>query len=219
VAVFREWTIPTERPHLVGEVSANFCGDGVAWSAQRIPTAVPRLCGLQGIRHADYAANRNLGFLNRRPHFFDQVASELYSRGWLHPVPDYYYPENRTRTLRVCSQELWPLDHRGGLVRTVWNIQIHSMCRKQSLSTLKWMVYTQRGAKKCTHSLIVNIFGTKWHVVTILARYCSVMFAHVSRGCRAAWALRAVDSSNDGWKVVFWATQGCIEVVLEVRKQ
>jgi hypothetical protein len=29
--------------------------------------------------------------------------------------------------------------------------------------------------------LIVNIFGTKWHVrvVTILARYCSVMFAHV----------------------------------------
>jgi hypothetical protein len=24
--------------------------------------------------------------------------------------------------------------------------------------------------KKCTHSLIVNIFGTKWHVVTILAR-------------------------------------------------
>jgi hypothetical protein len=29
------------------------------------------------------------------------------------------------------------------------------------------------------HSLIVNIFGTKRYVVTILARYCSVMFAHV----------------------------------------
>jgi hypothetical protein len=39
--------------------------------------------------------------------------------------------------------------------------------------------YIQRGPKKCTHFLIVNIFGTKLHVVTILAWYCSVMFAHV----------------------------------------
>jgi hypothetical protein len=41
VAFVRERTIPTERPPLVGEVSANFYGQrGVAWSAQRIPTAV-----------------------------------------------------------------------------------------------------------------------------------------------------------------------------------
>jgi hypothetical protein len=26
VALVREWTIPTEQPPLVGEVSANFCG-------------------------------------------------------------------------------------------------------------------------------------------------------------------------------------------------
>jgi hypothetical protein len=39
--------------------------------------------------------------------------------------------------------------------------------------------YLQRGPKKFTHSLIVNIFGTQGHVVTILARYCSVMFAHL----------------------------------------
>jgi hypothetical protein len=33
VALVREWTVPTERPPLVGEVSANFCGwRGVAWS-------------------------------------------------------------------------------------------------------------------------------------------------------------------------------------------
>jgi hypothetical protein len=33
--------IPTERPPLVGEVSANFLRiEGVAWSAQRMPTAV-----------------------------------------------------------------------------------------------------------------------------------------------------------------------------------
>jgi hypothetical protein len=31
-----ERTIPTERPPLVGEVSANFMDRGVAWSAQRI---------------------------------------------------------------------------------------------------------------------------------------------------------------------------------------
>jgi hypothetical protein len=38
VALFRERTIPTERPELVGEVSDNFCGyRGVAWSVRRIP--------------------------------------------------------------------------------------------------------------------------------------------------------------------------------------
>jgi hypothetical protein len=41
VALVRKRTIPTERPPLVGEVSANFSGlEGVAWSAQRIPTTV-----------------------------------------------------------------------------------------------------------------------------------------------------------------------------------
>jgi hypothetical protein len=37
----RKRTIPTERPPLVGEVSANFLRiEGVAWSEQRIPPAV-----------------------------------------------------------------------------------------------------------------------------------------------------------------------------------
>ena len=41
VALVRERTILTERPPLVGEVSANFCGSrGVTWSAQRVPTAI-----------------------------------------------------------------------------------------------------------------------------------------------------------------------------------
>jgi hypothetical protein len=41
VALVRKRTIPTEQPPLVGEVSANFLRiKGVAWSAQRIPTAV-----------------------------------------------------------------------------------------------------------------------------------------------------------------------------------
>jgi hypothetical protein len=39
MAIVRKRTISTERPPLVGEVSAKWV-EGVAWSAQRIPTAV-----------------------------------------------------------------------------------------------------------------------------------------------------------------------------------
>jgi hypothetical protein len=52
VAFVHERTIPTERPPVVGEVSANLLRiEGVAWSAQRIPTVV------------------NLGFLDRSRYF------------------------------------------------------------------------------------------------------------------------------------------------------
>jgi hypothetical protein len=95
--------IPTERPLLVGEVSANFCKvESVGWSAQQIPMAV------------------NLGFLDRRRYFFIQVAPQLSSRGWVDPVPDTLLVRksssagNRTRDLCICSQKLWPLDQRGG---------------------------------------------------------------------------------------------------------
>jgi hypothetical protein len=41
VALVRKRALPTERPPLVGEVSANFLRvEDVAWSRQRIPTAV-----------------------------------------------------------------------------------------------------------------------------------------------------------------------------------
>jgi hypothetical protein len=57
-------TIPTERPPLVGEVSANFLWiEGVTWSAQRITTAV------------------NLSFRDRSRYFSIQVAPQLSSRG------------------------------------------------------------------------------------------------------------------------------------------
>jgi hypothetical protein len=60
VALVRERTIPTERPPLVGEVSANFLRiEGVARSAQRISTIV------------------NLSFLGRS-RFFLQVAPQLF---------------------------------------------------------------------------------------------------------------------------------------------
>jgi hypothetical protein len=64
VAVVRKRTIPTERPPLVGEVSANLLRvDGSAWSAQRIPTAV------------------NVGYLDRSRYILIQVAPQLSSRG------------------------------------------------------------------------------------------------------------------------------------------
>jgi hypothetical protein len=48
------------RPPLVGVVSANFCGiEGVAWSAQRVPTAV------------------NLGFIDPEPLLFYSSTSSV----------------------------------------------------------------------------------------------------------------------------------------------
>jgi hypothetical protein len=63
----------------------------------------------------------NLSFLDRTRYFFFQVAPQLSLRGWVDPVPDPLFlwisgaAENRIRGLWICSQELWPLDRRGGL--------------------------------------------------------------------------------------------------------
>jgi hypothetical protein len=62
-----------------------------------------------------------LGFLDCSCYYFFQVTLQLYSRGWVEPVPDPPLLRksgsagNRIRGLWICSQELWPLDHRGGL--------------------------------------------------------------------------------------------------------
>jgi hypothetical protein len=67
VASVRERTILTEKPPFVDEVSANFCVE--SWSARRIPTAV-------------------ISVLDRSRYFFFHVAPQLYSRGWVDPVPN-----------------------------------------------------------------------------------------------------------------------------------
>jgi hypothetical protein len=91
----------TDRAKLV----PNFADRGVAWSAQRIPTAV------------------YLGSLDRCRYFSIQVAPQLSSRGWVHPVPDplllrkFGRAGNRTRDLWICSQELWLLDHRDSHIK------------------------------------------------------------------------------------------------------
>jgi hypothetical protein len=61
-------------------------------------------------------------FLDRSRYFFFQVAPQLYSRGWVEPFPDPLFlikfssAGNLTRDFWICSQKLWPLDHRGGLL-------------------------------------------------------------------------------------------------------
>jgi len=53
--------------------------------------------------------------------YFIQVAPQLTSWGWVYPVPDPLplrksgSAGNWTQDLCICSQKLWPLDHRGGL--------------------------------------------------------------------------------------------------------
>jgi hypothetical protein len=65
-----ERTIPKQRPPLVGEVSANFLLiEGATWSAWRIPTPYSR-------------------FSRPEPLLFRSGVPQLYSRGWVDPVPD-----------------------------------------------------------------------------------------------------------------------------------
>jgi hypothetical protein len=103
VALVRKRNIPTERPPFVGEDNANFC---------RYRVSRGRCSG---------SPRPLISIFYTRSHYFSiQVAPQLYSRGWVDPVPDPLLLRksgsagNRTRDLCICSQELWPLDHRGG---------------------------------------------------------------------------------------------------------
>jgi hypothetical protein len=101
VAVVRERICRSSDRRLLAKYCQLLRIEGVAGSAQRIPTVV------------------NLDFLDLSRYFFFQVAPELSSRGWVDPVPDPLLLRksgsavNRTRDLWICSQKLWPLDHRG----------------------------------------------------------------------------------------------------------
>jgi hypothetical protein len=104
VALVRKRTIPTELLPLVCEVIATFAA---------------RWCYVVS---ATDPHGRILGFLDWSLYYFFQVAPQLYSRGWVDPVPDPLLLRksdsagNRTRDLCICSQEPWPLDHRRGIL-------------------------------------------------------------------------------------------------------
>jgi hypothetical protein len=88
-------------------------------SAKLVPTFAERGCHMVSVTDP---YGRILCFLDRSRYFFFQVAPQLCSRGWVDPVPDPLLLRksgsagNRTR-VSGCSQELWPLDHRGGPLR------------------------------------------------------------------------------------------------------
>jgi hypothetical protein len=63
VVLARKRTIPTERPSLVGEVSANFADRGCRVVSATDPNALI------------------LGFLDRSRYYFYEVVPQLYSRG------------------------------------------------------------------------------------------------------------------------------------------
>jgi hypothetical protein len=69
-ALVRQRTIPAQRSPLFGEVSAKYAYRGCHMS-----------CATDPYGHI-------LGFLDRSRYFFFQVAFQLYSRGWVDPIPD-----------------------------------------------------------------------------------------------------------------------------------
>jgi hypothetical protein len=85
-----------------------------------VPTFADR--GVSRSQRGGSPTDVNLSFFRPEPLLFFQVASHLYSQGLSGHVPDPLLLRNksgsagnRTRHLWVCSQEVWPLDHRGGL--------------------------------------------------------------------------------------------------------
>jgi hypothetical protein len=139
VASVHKRTIPTERPPLVSEVSANIFADRgchvVSWT-------VPY--------------GRIFGFLDRIHYFFFEVAPQLYSRGWVDPVPDpllffLVVRGNRTRNLRICSQELWLLDHRGGLMK-IKGCKIYEFRNVVHF----WSIFAERKAMTQTDNWLIN---------------------------------------------------------------
>jgi hypothetical protein len=133
VALVRERTMPTERPPLVGEVVPTSC---VVSATDPPPPVV------------------SLGFLDRSRYYFFQVSPQLSSRGWVDPVLDPLLLQksgsagNRIQDLWICSQKLWPLDHRGGLCMCIYmyNVSGDFGCSKQLSDVLDYSV-----RMKCQH--------------------------------------------------------------------
>jgi hypothetical protein len=99
LALVRKWNVQTSDRRL---------------SAKLVPTFADRGCLVVSTTDPH---GRILGFLDRSRYYFFQVAPQLYSGGWVNPVPDPLLLRksgsagNRTPDLWICSQELSPIAH------------------------------------------------------------------------------------------------------------
>jgi hypothetical protein len=93
----RERTIPTERPPLVGEVLRI---EGATWSAWRSYSRLSRLEPLLFLSSSSAVVLTTLSGPRSRP----TTSQKIWQRRESNP------------DLWICSQELWSIDHRGGLL-------------------------------------------------------------------------------------------------------
>jgi hypothetical protein len=127
VTLVRERTIQTERPPLVGEVTANFCGwwvpHGQRDGSLRPYSGISRPESLLFLPSSFSIVLTRL----RGPRFRPTTSQKMWlSREW-------------NPGLWICSQELWPLDHRGGLrhwtIRSQFTTELFHFMR-QNVETL-----------------------------------------------------------------------------------
>jgi hypothetical protein len=104
---------------------------------------------------------RILAFLDRSRYFFVQVAPQLYSRGSEEPVPDPLLLRksvsagNRTQTSGY-SQELCPLDHRGGVFGKLISFGLEPTSRSNMPSLWATIYFSSTAAKLVTPSTLVD---------------------------------------------------------------
>jgi hypothetical protein len=134
----RDRAIPTERPPHVGEVISNFLRiEGATWSAWRISTTIFSVFQTGAATFLSSSSSVVLTRLSRprsRP-------TTIFSGSVRESNPG----------LRICSQELWPLDHRGGHKlkmrtesRDILNIfqqQIYLSCRSLYVLLLLFVLF------------------------------------------------------------------------------
>jgi hypothetical protein len=82
-----------------------------------VPTLADRGCRVVSATNSD---GRSFRFSRPEPLLSFHIAPRLSSQGWVDPVPNPPLLRksgsagNRTQDIWICSQELRPLDHRGG---------------------------------------------------------------------------------------------------------
>jgi hypothetical protein len=142
------------------------------------------------------------GFLDRSRYFFFQVAPQLYSRGWVDHASDPLLlgksgnAGNRIRDLWICSQELWPIDHRGGpttiiaislmhthtLQFTTARMKSSEIPTNLSASVLMFFPTGDRPTANFSNCLIPRLEAVSRHCPSLLTWLNSVLVLFITSG-------------------------------------